>query len=192
MAHAAPRPRTAGRRPTGTPDLFSERTHAMARIGAAVVLGLVFGYWAAANARYGGPITGWNLLLGFVSAAVFIVVFLALLTIGPRLPRELHAAAWGAFTGIAVGFLVAQSHESVLRSAWLGLISGAGLGLLLFYHYYSREDARGGRAGRELTEGSGKTAQASGEIVRGEVGRRSGEVGPGSGEKAPGPHPSRG
>ncbi|GAA1419557.1 hypothetical protein GCM10009601_16590 [Streptomyces thermospinosisporus] len=183
MAHAAPRPRTTGRRPTGTPDLFSERTHAMARIGTAVVLGLIFGFWAAANARYGGPVTGWNLLLGFVSAAAFIVVYLALLAIGPRLPRELHAAAWGAFTGCAVGFLVSQSHASILRSTWLGLISGAGLGLLLFYVYYSREDARGGRASREVARGG---------LASREVAGSSAEIAQGSREEAPGPHPSRG
>ncbi|MCT7357285.1 hypothetical protein N4P33_34865 [Streptomyces sp. 15-116A] len=147
MAHAAPRAGLADQRRTGTPDVFSERVHTMARLGIPVVLGLIFGYWAAANARRGGPITGWNLLLGFVSAAAFIVVYLALQAVAPKLPRELHAVAWGAFTAIAVGFLVSQSDESVLRSAWLGLISGAGVFAILFYRYYSREDGRGSRAG---------------------------------------------
>lgn len=142
MAHAAPGTRLTDQRRTGTPDVFSERVHAMARLGTPVVLGLIFGYWAAANARRGGPITGWNLLLGFLSAAAFIVVYLALQAIAPRLPRELHAAAWGVFTACAVGFLVSQSDESVLRSAWLGLVAGAGVFGLLFYRYYSREDTR--------------------------------------------------
>lgn len=144
MAHAAPRSGVVARRPR-TPDVFSERTHKAARLGTAVVLGLIFGFWAAANQRYGGPVTGWNLLFGWLSALVFTVVFLALQAVGPRLPRELHAAALGAFTGTAVGLLVAQSFESVLRSAAVGLVTGAGAFALLFYLYYSREDAQGRR-----------------------------------------------
>ncbi|GAA2539947.1 MULTISPECIES: hypothetical protein [Streptomyces] len=143
MAHAAPRPQrmgSAGGRPR-TPDIFSERTHRIARVVIPLVLGLVFGFWAAANRRYGGPITGWNLLFGFLSALAFFVLCLAVQAVARKLRRGLRAAPWAAFTGSAVGFLVRQSNETLLRSAWLGLVVAAGVFLLLFYRYYARDDA---------------------------------------------------
>ncbi|MEV7084115.1 hypothetical protein AB0N88_37120 [Streptomyces sp. NPDC093516] len=144
MAHAAPvsRRMTTPRR---RPDVFSARTHAAAALALPVVLGLVYGFWAAANRRHGGPITGWNLLFGFLTALVFAVVFAAVWRLAPRLRRELHALAWFAFTGCAIGFLVNQSGESVLKSAGLGLAAGVGVLLTMFYRSYTREDAGGHR-----------------------------------------------
>ncbi|GGY19477.1 hypothetical protein [Streptomyces djakartensis] len=153
MAHAAPASRKVTRelpqRPAQrrTPDVFSARTHAVARVAVPVVLGLIYGYWAAANRRYGGPVTGWNLLFGFVTALVFAVLFAAVWQFGPRLPRELHAALWFAFTGCAAGFLISQSGLSVLWSMWLGLAVGAGVLAIMFYRYYTHEDAAGRRIG---------------------------------------------
>lgn len=144
MAHAAPRPRTVSRRP-GTIRVFSDRTRSVAKLAVPVVLGLVYGYWAAANARYGGPITGWNLLFGFLTALVFAVLCAALLNIAPKLRREVHAVLWAAFSGIAIGFLVNQSHTSVLRSTVLGLATAAAVFAFLFYRYYTHEDAKGHR-----------------------------------------------
>lgn len=144
MAHAAPGPRTAGRRP-GTTRVFGDRTHRIAKLAVPVVLGLVYGYWAAANARYGGPITGWNFLFGLLTGLVFAGLCAALLNIAPKLRREAHAVLWGAFSGIAIGFLVNQSHTSVLRSAALGLATAAGVSAFLFYRYYTHEDAKGRR-----------------------------------------------
>jgi hypothetical protein len=144
MAHAA----TASRKVTTrrrTPDVFSPRTHAMAKVAVPVVLGLVYGYWAAANRRDAGPITGWNLLFGFLTALVFAVLYAAVREVAPRLRRELHALLWFAFTGCAIGFLYSQTGESVLRSTGLGLVVGAGVLVTLFYRYYTREDAAGRR-----------------------------------------------
>ncbi|GGX17646.1 hypothetical protein [Streptomyces lomondensis] len=144
MAHAAPASReVTGRR--RRPDVFSARTHAAAKVALPVVLGLVYGYWAAANRRDSGPITGWNLLFGFLTALVFAVLFAALWKVAPRLKRELHALVWFVFTGCAVGFLVSQSDESVLESAGLGVVVGAGVLVTLFYRYYTHEDAAGHR-----------------------------------------------
>ncbi|CAL9497321.1 hypothetical protein [Streptomyces sp. Tu 3180] len=143
MAHAVPGHRgmgSAGGR-SRTPDLFGERTHRIARVVTPLVLGLVFGFWAAANRRYGGPITGWNLLFGFLSALAFFVLYLAVQALAPKLRRGLRAVPWAAFAGSAVGFLVSQSGETVLRSIWLGLVVAAGLFVLLFYRYYAREEA---------------------------------------------------
>ncbi|MGY0068408.1 hypothetical protein ACWZEH_16660 [Streptomyces sp. QTS137] len=142
MAHAAPRARIASRRPGGI-RVFSERAHAGAKLAVPVVLGLVYGYWAAANRREGGPLTGWNILFGLLTALAFAVLCVALSSIAPRLRREEHAVLWGAFSGVAVGFLVNQADMSVLRSTVLGLVVAAGVFAFLFYRYYTHEDAQG-------------------------------------------------
>jgi ABC-type thiamin/hydroxymethylpyrimidine transport system permease subunit len=128
-----------------TPDVFDARTHAMARIGVPVVLGLVYGYWVAANNRDGGAITGWNLLLGFVSALVFAVVCMALLMLAPRMPREVHALLWTAFVGCAFGFAYSQTDKTVLRSVLMSLVVSGATFIVFFYRYYTREDAFGRR-----------------------------------------------
>jgi hypothetical protein len=152
MAHAAPTHgvmtkvranRTA--RPTRTPDLFDDRVHLAARYGIPVVLGLVYGYWAAANRRGGGEITGWNILFGFVTALAFIVLCITVATFAPLLKRELHSLVKSAFAGAAVGFLYSQTGESVLRSTALGVVVTAAIFLVFFYRYYTREDAAGKR-----------------------------------------------
>src|SRR5687768_13754715 len=70
MVHAAPRPRGAIER-AGPTDIFSARTHRAAKVVVPVLLGVVYGYWAAANRRYGGPITVENFLFGFLTGLVF-------------------------------------------------------------------------------------------------------------------------
>ncbi|MEU3984756.1 hypothetical protein AB0F77_32635 [Streptomyces sp. NPDC026672] len=154
MTHAAPVPASAtgtvlsGRAPAArTPDILGPRAHAVGKVALSVVLGLVYGYWAAANVRYGGPITGWNVLFGFVTAIVFMAVCYGLLVLGPRLPREVHATLWASFVGITFGFLYSLSGRghSILGSAGLGLVVGASVFAVLFYRYYTHEDAEGHR-----------------------------------------------
>ncbi|AKN70306.1 membrane protein [Streptomyces sp. PBH53] len=171
MAHAAPTPgglSRPGRTPEvegrstdvvrRPPDVFDARTHRIARVAVPVVLGLIYGYWVAANDRAGGEITGGNLLLGFVSALVFAVLCAALLMLGPRMPRELHALLWTAFVGCAFGFLYTQSgsffatqgagqgrHDDVVRSVLMSLAASAVTFAVFFYRYYTREDAQGRR-----------------------------------------------
>jgi len=159
MAHAAPasggtrdtrgtrRTRATNRmtRPIHTPDIFDERVHRIARFAIPVALGLVYGYWAAANRRGGGPITGWNILFGFVTALAFIVLCVAVATLAPLLKRELHSGVKSAFAGASVGFLYSQTGDSVLRSAVLGLVVAAAIYVVFFYRYYTREDAEGYR-----------------------------------------------
>ncbi|MFE7766219.1 hypothetical protein [Streptomyces sp. NPDC057438] len=144
MAQMAPTPgRSAA---PATPDVFSERTHALSNRIVPVVLGLVYGYWAAAMNRDAGPITGWNVLFGFVVAFVFAALHIAVLTVAPRLRRELHAALWAAFAGCAFGFLYSQaSQHSVLRSVAMSLAVAAGFLVVNFYRYYTHEDAGGHR-----------------------------------------------
>ncbi|MFF4113770.1 hypothetical protein [Streptomyces sp. NPDC001714] len=144
MAQAAP---TSGGMPRSgrTPDVFSAQMHARARVAIPVVTGLIYGYWAAANRRMGGPITGWNLLFGFLTALVFAVVLFAVLTIAPRLRRELHAVVWTAFMGVAFGFLYSQSGDSILRSIAMALAVAAVTFIVMFYRFYTHEDAAGHR-----------------------------------------------
>ena len=156
MAHAAPTPgmRTPVRRaPSETPskagdavDVFGERTHLVMKWAVPVVLGLVFGYWAAANRRSAGPITGWNILFGFVSALVFTVLYVAIRAVAPRVRRELHALMWAVFAGCATGFLINESGSSVLYSAGVSLAVTAGFFAVMFYRYYTHEDAEGHRS----------------------------------------------
>ncbi|MFI8349106.1 hypothetical protein [Streptomyces sp. NPDC085596] len=153
MAHAAPAP---GALPRGgrkdapatvnlPPDILDARTHRMARVAVPVLLALVYGYWAAANRRGGGPITGWNLLFGFLTALVFGVVLFAVLTVAPRLRRELHALTWAVFIGVSFGFLYNQAGASLVRSVGIPLLVAAVTFIVCFYRFYTREDAVGHR-----------------------------------------------
>ncbi|MFF7970632.1 hypothetical protein [Streptomyces sp. NPDC007905] len=153
MAQAAPAP-GATPRPTRAavtrgpaPDVFDARTHRIARLTVPVLLGLVYGYWAAANRRSGSPVTGWNLLFGFVTAILFAVVLMAILTMAPRMRREARALTWTAFVGCAFGFLYSQTGESILRSIGMSLAIAAVTFAVFFYRYYTREDATGHRVG---------------------------------------------
>lgn len=137
MAHTAPG--TPGAHGTqgahGIPDL-----RALSTAGAApVVLGIVYGIWAAANSRDGGAPTGGNILLGFVAGAAFAVLYTALRRIAPALPRELRAAAWAAFAGIAFGYLYSLGGASVLRSTGMAAVVAASVFAVTFYRYYTRE-----------------------------------------------------
>ncbi|MFF3817552.1 hypothetical protein ACFYYD_13220 [Streptomyces bluensis] len=151
MAHPTPAPRTTGRpevwvpHAPDLPDVLSERAHTVVRWTLTVAGGLVYGYWTASVNRAGGPITGWNILLGFVSAFVFMGVLTGARALAPRLRRELHAATWAAFAGIAFGFIYSQSSASVLQSSLLSLAVAVVVGAMAFYRYYTHEDAEGHR-----------------------------------------------
>ncbi|MCX4763549.1 hypothetical protein OG562_21800 [Streptomyces sp. NBC_01275] len=141
MAHSAP----ALRAPSPTPEVFSGRTHRIMAWAIPVTLGLVYGYWVAANNRSGGPITGWNVLLGFVSAIAFTALYMGVRSLAPRMPRELHALLWTAFAGCAFGFVYSQTGASVLRSTIMSLAVAAVVFASLFFRYYTHEDAEGHR-----------------------------------------------
>ncbi|MGW1157430.1 hypothetical protein ACWD5Q_14480 [Streptomyces sp. NPDC002513] len=154
MTHATPAsgtsrvPVTPSRGPVmryRPPDLFDHRAHTVARVAVPVVLGLLYGYWAAANRRAAGPITGWNILFGFVCAIVFAAVCVGMLMVASRLRRELHAVLWAAFAGIAFGFLYSQTGDSVLRSTGVSLAVAVAFFAFNFYRYYTHEDAAGHR-----------------------------------------------
>ncbi|MDT0613292.1 hypothetical protein [Streptomyces lancefieldiae] len=135
--------RPPGRTRPGLPDVFDERTHKVARWAAPLVLGLVYGYWAASIRRHGGPITGWNLLFGFLTVLAFVVLYAVVRAVAQRLPREGHAVLWGAFAGSALGFLYAQSGVAMFTCIVVSLLFAAAVFAALFYRYYTHEDAAG-------------------------------------------------
>ncbi|MFH8794105.1 hypothetical protein [Streptomyces sp. NPDC017941] len=103
------------------------------------LLAVVYGVWAAANHRDGGPITGGNVLLGVLSALAFAGLYVALRAAAPALPRELRAAAWALFAGVSLGFLCGLTDASVLRTAVTAAVVAAAVFAAAFYRYYTRE-----------------------------------------------------
>lgn len=135
MAHAAP---TAPRRhhTRRTVDTDHSARNALTR---ALLMGLVYGVWAAFINRQMGPVDAGNVFYGILCGALFAAVMFGLGRVGPRLEREVHATAYGVFAGIAVGYLHSLTHASVLSSSVIGLFSGIGVGAVAFYRYYVRE-----------------------------------------------------
>ncbi|MFE2290836.1 hypothetical protein [Streptomyces sp. NPDC059452] len=104
-----------------------------------LVLGVIYGFYAAFIRRDGGPSTGGQVVLGLVSGAALAALCFALGRIQRELPHGLRATAYGALTACAIGFLVSLTDTSVLRSTALGLAVGVGVFLATFYLVYSRE-----------------------------------------------------
>lgn len=105
-----------------------------------VLLGVIYGFYAAFIRRDGGPSTGGQVALGFAAGVAFAVLCFALARFQYVIPREARAAAYGALTACAIGFLVSLTDTSVLRSTILGLVVGVPVGLAMYYFFYSRED----------------------------------------------------
>ncbi|MFD5696777.1 hypothetical protein [Streptomyces lasiicapitis] len=103
------------------------------------LLAVVYGLWAAAIHRDGGPITGWNVLYGVVTGVVFGVLYAAVRRVAPALPRELRAAAWATFAGVTFGFLYSLTDATVLRSTGMAATVAASVFAVSFYRYYTRE-----------------------------------------------------
>ncbi|WP_030561593.1 hypothetical protein [Streptomyces aureocirculatus] len=103
------------------------------------LLAVVYGVWAAANHRDGGPITGGNVLLGVLSGLVFAGLYVALRAVAPALPRELRGAAWALFAGVSFGFLYSLTDAGVLRTAVVAALVAAVVFATAFYRYYTRE-----------------------------------------------------
>ncbi|MBT2479636.1 hypothetical protein [Streptomyces sp. ISL-94] len=135
MAHAAP---TASRRQHRQ---MADMTHlGKSAYTRPLLMGLVYGVWAAFIKRQMGPVDAGNVFYGILCGAVFAACMFALARIGPRLKREMHATAYGVFAGIAVGYLHSLTNSSVLRATVIGFFVALGVGGVAFYRYYTRED----------------------------------------------------
>ncbi|MCB5163439.1 hypothetical protein LG634_01040 [Streptomyces bambusae] len=130
MAHAAP---AAGRH-QGTMRHID--TGAWLR---PVLFGLVYGVYAAFMKRQMGPVDAGNVFYGILCGVLFAGMLFLLSRVGPSLPRELRAAAYGAFAGIAMGYLYSLADESILRSVGIALAVAVPIGIGAFYRYYQRE-----------------------------------------------------
>lgn len=124
---------------TSTPPHVFGGSPATRAGAAAVLMGLVFGIVVAQRAA--GSVADGNAWLGIVSGVVFAVLFMGVHRAAPRLPRELRAAAWASFAGIAFGFVYSQGMPgpSVLRSTVMAVAIAAGVFAVTFYRYYTRE-----------------------------------------------------
>ncbi|AZM54433.1 hypothetical protein DMA15_19230 [Streptomyces sp. WAC 01529] len=132
MAHAAPlHPMRHRSRAAATP--------AARWAGLALLMGVVYGLWACAIRRDGGPITTGNVLFGVVSGLVFAALMIAVHRVAPTLPRELRALSWAAFAGVTFGFLYSLAGASVLRCTAMALAVAAGVFAVTFYRYYTTE-----------------------------------------------------
>lgn len=118
----------------------ARRTHSALAWALPLTLGVILGFWAFFIRRDGGATTGGQIWLGVVSGVAFAALCFVLGRVGPALPRELRASAYGALTGIAIGFLYSLNGNSVFSSSVLGLVVGAGMFCSAFYIYYTRED----------------------------------------------------
>ncbi|ARF73666.1 hypothetical protein ACIOD0_09290 [Kitasatospora albolonga] len=104
-----------------------------------LVLGVIYGFYAAFIRRDGGPSTGGQVALGLISGAALAALCFALGRVQRSLSHGPRAVAYGALTACAIGFLVSLTDTSVLRSTALGLAVGVGVFLATFYFFYARE-----------------------------------------------------
>ncbi|MFI0925899.1 hypothetical protein [Streptomyces sp. NPDC021012] len=111
--------------------------------GFPVTAGVLYGLYAEVNARDGGALSWGQFWLGLISAVVLAVALYSLRRYGRALPREARAAAWGALSGIAIGFLYSVTGASIYSSVLLGLIVAAVAGGAAYYLFYTHEDAQG-------------------------------------------------
>ncbi|MFF5567891.1 hypothetical protein ACFY7Z_19395 [Streptomyces sp. NPDC012623] len=108
-------------------------------LGVPLVLAIIYGAYAAAIARDGGPATNGQLVLALVAGAALLALLVGLLLVQHALPREIRAAAWGAVTGAPIGFLMCLSGHSVFSSSGLGLFIAACTTAAVYYMLYTRE-----------------------------------------------------
>ncbi|WP_254711605.1 hypothetical protein [Streptomyces sp. TRM64462] len=103
-------------------------------------LAFVYGLYAGFLDRGDGPTDWGNVVFGLVSGVVFGALAYGLGRVQRSLPRELRGIAYGALTGVGVGWLhSAAGGFSVLSSSFIGLIVGASMFCAAFYVFYTHE-----------------------------------------------------
>ena len=105
-----------------------------------VTLGAFFGFMAGFLRREGAPLEWGDVLYGVVAGLVFAAVAFGFGRIQHALTPELHAGAYGALTGIALGFLHSLTGVSVLTAVVTGLVFGGMMVVGSFYIFHNRAD----------------------------------------------------
>ncbi|MFF3554352.1 hypothetical protein ACWD4V_03410 [Streptomyces tsukubensis] len=121
------------------PAALPVRHHISAAWAIPLALGAFFGFYAGFLHRTGSPVSWWDVLYGVVAGIVFTALAYGIGRIQGRLIQEVRAAAYGALAGMAVGFLHSLTGDSILSSAWLGVIVAAVTGVSSFYVFHTRE-----------------------------------------------------
>ncbi|MEV7519245.1 hypothetical protein [Streptomyces sp. NPDC091371] len=134
MAHAAPAAHRQHRQMTDMTHLSK-----LAYAGP-LLLGLVYGVWAAYIERQAGPVDAANVFYGILCGVLFAGIAFGLDRMGPSVMQEVRAAAYGAFGGIAVGYLHSLTNQSILKAVVVGLFAGIGVGVAAFYRFHTHED----------------------------------------------------
>ncbi|WP_327655918.1 hypothetical protein [Streptomyces sp. NBC_00483] len=143
--HAAPAPGrgTTGRSTAGRGTSSAALSPTSAAVVVPVVTGIAYGFWAASIDRFGGEVTGGNIALGFVTGIIVAALCFGIHHWSKQQAGRhflARASAWGAFAGIAVGFLHSLSDPAILWSIMLGLIVGASTFVGTYYRYYSASE----------------------------------------------------
>ncbi|MFJ8011792.1 hypothetical protein [Streptomyces sp. NPDC096339] len=134
MAHAAPAAHRQHRQMT-------DMTHlGMLAYAGPLLLGVVYGFWAAYIERQAGPVTTANVFYGILCGVLFAAIAFGLGRMGTSVMQEIRAAAYGAFGGIAVGYLHSLTNQSILKAVVVGLFAGIGVGVAAFYRFHTHED----------------------------------------------------
>ncbi|MFD8571583.1 hypothetical protein [Streptomyces sp. NPDC057694] len=130
--HAAPAPRRAA----------SGFSLTSAAVWVPAVTGVLYGFWAANIQRFGQGVTGGNVALGFVTGIIVAALCFGIHQWSRQLAGRhlaVRAATWGAFAGIAVGFLRSLGNDAVLWPIVLGLIVASAVFVMTYYRFYTSE-----------------------------------------------------
>jgi len=92
-----------------------------------IVLGLLFGLWAAGIDRSNG------------ASAVVAVLCQVVHRERGKLTREVRAGAYGALFGAAMGYLLSLSGSTLLKSSLWGLMFAAIMAGASYYRFSTRE-----------------------------------------------------
>ncbi|MFJ9039686.1 hypothetical protein ACIRF8_24200 [Streptomyces sp. NPDC102406] len=163
MAHAAPAPARSTR--AGRPATPSATTTAKVL---PVVTGALYGFWAANIQRFGHEVTGGNIALGLVTGILVAALCFGIHLWSARQGSRhigLRALVWGAFAGIAVGFLHSLANGGVPWSMVLGLIVAAATFVAMYYRYYSQSEYAPERPARQAHPASPTRPTRSGRPV---------------------------
>ncbi|WP_420034453.1 hypothetical protein ACN2WE_19690 [Streptomyces sp. cg28] len=131
--HAAPAPRRAS----------SGLSLASAAVTVPLITGILYGFWAANIERFGQGVTGGNVALGFVTGIIVAALCFGIHQWSRQQAGRhlgLRAVTWGAFAGIAIGFLRSLGSGLVLWPIVLGLIVLAATSAMVYYRYYTAAD----------------------------------------------------